>query len=65
MMPWKVKTVLAAQEFSYQQCWMFQKKNLDEVKAKSMKNAEAYFPLILEVAWVGKKKHFVPKLFWH
>jgi len=43
---------------------MFQQKNLHEVKAKSIKDAETYFPLLLEAAWVDKKRHFVPKFFW-
>lgn len=64
MIPRKRKTVLPAQEFSYQQYWMFQQKSLDEVKAKSIKDAEAYFSLLLEAASVGKKRHFVPKFFW-
>lgn len=64
MIPWKRKTVLPAQEFSYRQYWMFQQKSLDEVKAKIIKDGEAYFPFLLEAAWVGKKRHFVPKFFW-
>lgn len=42
---------------------MFQQKSRDEVKAKSIKDAEAYFTL-LEAAGAGKKRHFVPKFFW-
>lgn len=43
MIPWKRKTILPAQEFSYQQYWMIQQKSLDEVKAKNIKDDEAPF----------------------